>query len=205
MNVNASQNWTDSAQGTALNFNTTTNGTVIPATRMTIDNVGNVGIGTLTPLDRLQVDGDIRVGTSGTNGCLKDFGGSGLIGTCASDRRFKQQIRPFGPALASVAALQPVHYFWRSTEFPDRHFGDTRAYGLIAQEVEQILPDLVVTGADGYKAVNYSKLPLLTIQAVKELKVQNDALSGRNATLEQRVAELERLVAELAAAARSRN
>jgi hypothetical protein len=63
---------------------------------------------------------------------------------------------------------------------------------LIAQDVEKVLPDLVETDADGFKAVNYSKLPLLTIQAVKELKAENDALK-------QRIAELERLVTEIAA------
>ena len=95
--------------------------------------------------------------------------------------------------LDKLTALQPVHYFWRASEFPDRHFGDTQNYGLIAQDVEQVLPELVATDSDGYKAVDYSKLPLLTIQAVKELKSENDALK-------QRVSELERLVNELLAA-----
>jgi predicted methyltransferase len=95
--------------------------------------------------------------------------------------------------LDKVTALQPVHYFWRTSEFPDRHFGDTQNYGLIAQDVEQVLPELVATDSDGYKVVDYSKLPLLTIQAVKDLKSENDALK-------QRVSELERLVSELLAA-----
>ena len=99
--------------------------------------------------------------------------------------------------LDQLTALQPVHYFWRATEFPEQHFGDSRAYGLIAQDVEQVLPELVVTNDDGFKAVDYSKLPLLTIQAVKDLKSENDALK-------QRVAELERLVNELLAATRRR-
>ena len=142
---------------------------------------GNVGIGSFnafpTITDKLQVLGDIRVGTTGTNGCVKRFDGNGLVGTCVSDRRFKRDITSFGPALTSVAALRPVHYYWRAAEYPERQFGDTRAYGLIAQEVEQILPDLVVTGADGYKAVDYSKLPLLTIQAIKELKALDERLN----------------------------
>ena len=55
-----------------------------------------------------------------------------------------------------------------------------------------MLPELVVTNDDGFKAVDYSALPLLTIQAVKDLKSEND-------TLKQRVSELERLVNELLA------
>ena len=85
-----------------------------------------------------------------------------------------------------------MHYFWRAADFPAQHFGEGRAYGLIAQDVEQVLPELVVTNDDGFKAVDYSKLPLLTIQAVKDLKSENDALK-------QRVAELERLVNDLLA------
>ncbi len=135
------------------------------------------------------------MGTTGTNGCIKGFGGAALAGTCSSDRRFKKDITPFDHLLDRVAALQPVHYFWRASEFPDRQFGDRRAYGLVAQDVEQVLPELVVTNDDGYKAVDYSALPLLTIQAVKELKSEND-------TLKQRIAELERQMSELLAASR---
>jgi len=55
--------------------------------------------------------------------------------------------------------------------------------------VGKVLPELVVTH-DGYKAIDYSELPLLTIQAVKELKAEND-------DLRKRVEELERLVREM--------
>jgi len=93
-----------------------------------------------------------------------------------------------------------VHFYWRADEFPEHHFGDGQAYGLIAQEVEQVLPELVVTHEDGYKAVDYSKLPLLTIQAVKELKAENDDLKakvGEIDELKKRISELERLLHEL--------
>jgi chaperonin cofactor prefoldin len=79
---------------------------------------------------------------------------------------------------------------------------------LIAQDVEQVMPELVAADGDGYKAVDYSKLPLLTIQAVKELKAENDTLKAQVAALtqqvehdplKQRVAELERVIAEMVA------
>jgi hypothetical protein len=158
---------------------------------------GNLGIGVFTDFptitDKLQVFGDIRIGTTGTNGCLKNFAGTGLIGTCSSDRRLKKDITPFAPALDKLTALQPVNYFWRANEFPDRHFGNSLNYGLIAQDVEQVLPELVATDTDGYKAVDYSKLPLLTIQAVKELKAENDLLK-------ERLSEIERALTEMRAA-----
>jgi hypothetical protein len=190
----AAENWTDTAQGAALVIGATPIGSNDGEVNVVVLPGGNVGIGTFqsfpTITDRLQVFGDIRVGTTGTNGCLLNFGGGTITGTCSSDRRFKKNITPFGPALDKLTALQPVHYFWRSTEFPDRHFGDAQTYGLIAQDVEQVLPELVVTNADGYKAVDYAKLPLLTIQAVKELK--------------ERVAELERLIEQMRGTATGR-
>jgi hypothetical protein len=104
--------------------------------------------------------------------------------------------------LDAVTSLRPVHYDWRTDEFPDRHFSAYRSSGLIAQEVEQVLPELVVTGKDGYKAVEYSKLPLLAVQAIKELKAENDALQGKLGEVTTRVAELERLLQELLASRR---
>jgi hypothetical protein len=217
MDVVAAENWTDAAMGSLVAFFTTPLGaTGHPnGASVAIMPDGSVGIGAFTQIptiaDRLQVFGDIRVGTTGTNGCLKDFGGNVLAGTCASDRRYKKGITPFGPALERVAALQPVHFYWRADEFPEHHFGDSQAYGLIAQEVEQVLPELVVTHEDGYKAVDYSKLPLLTIQAVKELKAQsdefkkandelkasNDELKASNQDLARRVAALEQLIRDV--------
>ena len=149
-----------------------------------INTTGNVGIGTQGPLDRLHVFGDLRIGVFGTNGCLKNNNGGTIIGNCASDARFKRGITPVTPVLTRLARLQPVHYFWRAAEFPERNFGAAREMGLIAQEVEQVLPELVTTDAQGFKAVDYSKLPLLTIQAVKELKAENEALRVRLLKLE---------------------
>jgi hypothetical protein len=194
MGTFAGENWSDTAQGAGVYFAATPLGSNESHAYVGILPSGNVGIGDFTEIptitDKLQVFGDIRVGTTGTNGCLKNFAGTQLAGTCVSDRRYKRDITPFGPALGSLTALQPVHYFWRAADFPAQGFGQSQAYGLIAQDVEHILPELVVTGADGFKAVDYSKLPLLTIQAVKELKAENDALKRRTEELEQVVAKL---------------
>ena len=193
----AAENFTDSARGTAIGLGTTPLGGSDSVVGLALLPSGNVSIGTPTDAngiptatDKLQVFGDVRVGNSGTNGCVKNFAGTQLTGTCVSDRRFKKGVTPFGPALDRVAALQPVHFYWRANEFPQQHFGDSQAYGLIAQDVEQVLPDLVVTQADGYKAVDYSQLPLLTIQAVKELKAENEELK-------KRISDMERLLKEL--------
>ena len=103
MMILAAENFTDTAQGTAIAFSTTPLGSTVDAGHMVIMPDGNVGIGTFNAIptiaDKLQVFGDIRVGTTGTNGCVKNFAGTGLIGTCSSDRRFKKDITPFAPML----------------------------------------------------------------------------------------------------------
>lgn len=137
----------------------------------------DVGIGVTTPARRLDVNGIIRVGsTTGTIGCVEDRDGTVIAGTCASDERFKKNITPFSSVLNNFSRLRPVSYFWRADEFADQKFGTKQSFGLIAQEVETLFPELVSTDDKGFKAVNYSKLPLLTIQAVKELKAENDTL-----------------------------
>lgn len=183
----AAQNWSPTARGTQIRLEVTLNGSTEPFTAMLIDHNGEVGIGATSPLDKLQVAGDIRVGTVGATGCIKAFDASLIGGNCSSDARFKRDITPFAPSLDRVAALAPVHYFWRTEAFPEKGFGTAQTYGLVAQDVEQVLPEIVTTDAAGYKAVDYSKLPLLAIQAIKELKEQNDALERRLAALEARL------------------
>jgi hypothetical protein len=182
----ASENWTPTSRGSRLYFmvgpNLTTN---VSSQAMVIDHTGRVGIGTNDPPDRLDVFGDVRIGTSGTNGCLKNRGGGIIIGTCSSDERFKRDITPFGAALDRVAALRPVNYFWRQEAFPEKGFGPEQTYGLVAQEVEAVLPELVTTDADGYRQVDYAKLPLLAIQAIKELKERTEMLERRLAAIER--------------------
>ncbi len=157
--------------------------------RLSILSNGNVGLGTISPADKLDVNGDIRVGT-GTTGCVKDSNGTVLTGTCSSDLRFKKSVASFGGVLGSFLKLQPVHFYWRSVEFKDKHFGTRQSYGLIAQDVETAFPDLVTTDEQGYKVVNYGKLPLLTIQAIKEQQAQIDAQKKEIAMLKAALCEI---------------
>jgi hypothetical protein len=156
----------------------------------------NVGVGVTNPLDRFHVAGDIRIGSS-TTGCVKTADGTVITGTCSSDLRFKKNVTPFTNMLDKVARLQPVYFNWRASEFPNKHFGDALSFGLIAQDVEAVLPELVTKDEQGFLAINYSKLPLLTIQAVKELKAENEALKQRNAALESRLETLEQMMRQL--------
>ncbi len=52
--------------------------------------------------------------------------------------------------LDRVAQLQSVEFDWRAKEFPERGFGERRSFGLIAQDVENLFPELVAEDAQGY-------------------------------------------------------
>jgi hypothetical protein len=171
----------------ALIFRNIEGGTPAPDNIFVIKRLlGRVGIGTLNPADTLDVDGDIRVGT-GTTGCVKDSDGTVIAGVCSSDLRLKRQITPFQSSLDKVSQLQPVHFYWRQDEFPERGFGASQSFGLIAQDVERVLPELVTTDKDGYRAVKYNELPFHMLQAIKELKAENDELKARLAAIESAV------------------
>ena len=62
---------------------------------------------------------------------------------------------------------------------------------MIAQDVEKVLPELVTADDQGYKAVRYNALPFYMLQAIKDLKAENDELKQRLEQQEQRLRRLE--------------
>lgn len=189
MLVSATEDWLPAAQGSRLSFMTTSNGSISPSPRMTIEASGNVGIGTVAPLNLLHVNGAIRVGN-----CTIQTDGNIL---CVSDARYKRDIKALPQMLDRLAGLEPVRYSWRADEFPDMGFNAGESFGLVAQDVEAVLPELVTTDEKGVKAVNYGRLPLLTVQALKEMKSKLEATERENAALAARLAALEAAIAEL--------
>ena len=78
--------------------------------------------------------------------------------------------------LDKVTKLQPVYYSWKAEAAPALHLSG-EAFGLIAQDVEKVLPELVTNdGREGYKAIHYDMLPMMMLQAMRELKEENDTL-----------------------------
>jgi len=93
----------------------------------------------------------------------------------SSDARLKKDVKTLDNALAKVQALEGVSFNWKSN-------GEAEI-GLIAQDVEKVLPELVVTGDNGYKAVKYGNLVSLLIEAVKEQQAEIDLLKTELETL----------------------
>jgi len=174
----------DSASGTeALRFWVNANnddpltGSAVQA--MTIKPTGNIGIGAQTPSEKLEVAGNVKA----------------VAYLYTSDERFKEEIDVVGDALAMVDSLRGVTFSWRQEEFPESHFPSEKQYGFIAQEVEEVAPELVRTDKDGYKSVMYGNITSILVEAVKELKswfikeqIQDDE---RLKKLERKIASLE--------------
>ena len=115
--------------------------------------------------------GRIRIGTTGLHlsttiagiygstvatGVPVIIGPGGHLGTVQSSARFKEAIKPMGSASEAILALQPVTFHYKHELDPD----GIPQFGLVAEQVEKVNPDLVVRGGDGkvmtvrYEAVN---------------------------------------------------
>jgi hypothetical protein len=147
---------TSAAEARLRIFNTTeANGIIIKEN-------GFIGMGTSNPTVRLQVAGDI---------IANSIAGS-------SDSRFKTNILPIENPLQKVLKLQGVTFDWKTKEFPNRMFSENRALGFIAQEVEQVIPEVVQTenSTEGFKSVQYDKVVALLVEAIKEQQKQIEQL-----------------------------
>ena len=103
----------------------------------------------------------------------------------ASDLTLKSNVTPLTGALEKVCALRGVRFDWRSDGVEDGppEISSAQQIGLVAQEVEQVLPE-VVTEHRGVLGVSYAALTPLLIEAVKELQIritrlESSALPGQ--------------------------
>ena len=98
-----------------------------------------------------------------------------IVAFSTSDIRFKTNVTPILNALDKITQIGGYEFDWR--EEHTHHHGFTgHDVGVIAQEIEQILPNIVTTRDSGYKAVKYEKIIPLLIEAIKEQQQQIDEL-----------------------------
>jgi hypothetical protein len=100
-----------------------------------------------------------------------------LITYSTSDKRLKTDIHLISNSLEKLDKIRGVEFNWdpSAKKLAQKEGHD---YGVIAQEVEEVLPLAVKTRETGYKAVDYQKIIPLLIQAVKELRTEVKKLRG---------------------------
>lgn len=102
----------------------------------------------------------------------------------SSDARLKKNVTTLTSGLATVNRLRGVSYNWLDESRPENKIG------FIAQEVEKVLPELVMTKEDGFKAVNYAEMTAVLVEAVKELNAKVEKLEAENNGLKAQRSEL---------------
>lgn len=111
-----------------------------------------------------------------------------------SDMRFKTNVSEIDNVLDNLEGFRGVYYDWNDEALDKYNVNTDRQIGVLAQEVEAVYPELVTTGKDGYKSVDYSKLTAVLLEAIKEQQKQIEELQQENErlkTLEERVSRLE--------------
>ena len=105
-----------------------------------------------------------------------------VVAYASSDIRFKNNIIPITNALDKLSKIGGYTFEWNEISHKETGKKDI---GVVAQEVEEILPEIVQTRSNGYKAVDYQKLTALLIESVKEQQVIINDLKTRIERLEK--------------------
>ena len=115
-----------------------------------------------------------------------------------SDRRLKTNIEPISSALEKVSRLKGFYFSWIQNEATGMKFDQDRHLGVIAQEVQKVIPEVVKQSSlNNYYTVDYISLVPLLIEAIHDLeRVLEDVKRGWNETNAE-VQELRRVLASL--------
>ena len=149
-------NLTISAATSTLSFSSATGAKTIStggSTDLFLSPGGNVRIGTAgtAVAAKLQVGGDIRATGE-------------VVAYAASDKNLKDNIQKIESPLEIISKIGGYTFDWNNKQ--ETYIG--KDYGVIAQEIEEVMPELVITRESGYKAVNYEKIIPLLIESIKE-------------------------------------
>jgi hypothetical protein len=168
--------------------------------------IGNAGVAAEANTIRIGTPGTQTAtylagvnGATSTGGVAVFIDANGQLGTITSSRRFKTEIRDMGSVSEKLLQLRPVTFRYKE--------GGNKQYGLIAEEVAKVFPDLVQYDKQGKPFTIYYHLltPMLLNQMKKEhakfakLEAENASMKAELASLKQAQAEQQKLLAKLAA------
>ena len=168
--VNAnSSTWQNSIDGTgSTGYIPKFTGSQMISNSILFDDGDQIAINTTSPSgsDVLTVNGSVFVeGAMRVTGDITSF--------FSSDARLKDNAVNISNSLDKIEAINGVTFVWN-----DKSDNEGKDVGVLAHEIEAVLPEVVVTRGDGYKAVRYEKLVPLLIEAIKELSTRVRKLEG---------------------------
>lgn len=144
---------------------------------------GKVGIGTSNPAYALHVNGTVA--------------GSGTY-VNTSDGRLKTSVMPLSGALEKIMAMRGVSFEWKWAENPSLNLEQGTQIGFIAQEIENVLPEVVRVDNNGLRSIAYSEVIPVLVEAIKDQQRTIDKLQSEKdahiADLQQQIDELKKLV-----------
>ena len=140
------------------------------AVRMTISGSGGITMGQSLAVGSINPSATVgRIDAS-----------NDVVAFSTSDIRFKENITPIPNALDKLNKIGGYTFDWNSDpELTKLHGFKGHDVGVIAQEIEKVLPELVTTRDNGYKAVKYEKLVALLIESNKELLKRIEVLESK--------------------------
>lgn len=156
-----------------------------------ISSTGNVGIGTVTPTQRLTVAGNVLANNVAV----------------PSSGRFKHNVAPMTDALEKLLKLEGVSFDWNPDFAKDRP-GREHDIGFVAEDVAKVFPEVVFFDAEGkVTGMDYSRLTAVAIQAIKQQQLQREAdrlrfeeeltkRDAQNVELKDRLERLERALSK---------
>jgi trimeric autotransporter adhesin len=136
-------------------------------------NSGNLGIGTTSPTQMLDVAANARFRVMASTAYAGPVNrtADGTLTIAVSDARLKTSVQPLQNSLDKVLRLQGISFLWKDNPQMGRRIG------FVAQDFEKVLPELGFTNpADGYKGINYAEMTAVLTEALKELNARHEQL-----------------------------
>jgi hypothetical protein len=166
----------------AITLGTHTTGNYVATITGTANQITVAGSGLETAAITLSTPQDIHTSATPTfagltiNGAITATGD--ITAFYTSDERLKENIQPIQNALSKVETISGNEYNWKEG-FEEIHTKKGNDIGVIAQEIQKILPQAVVERDNGYLGVNYEKIIPLLIESIKELSAKIKELENK--------------------------
>jgi len=149
-------------------------------------------------LNNLALNGDVGIDGDPVGGTSLYIHGNAVatLVTEISDQRLKTDIRTIENALDKVLKMRGVSFRWNNEALERQGFDESPRIGLIAQELEEQVPELVREQGDGTMTVSYGDLTAVLVEAIKEQQTALDEKEARILELEERLSRLEERMEE---------